>query len=132
MPTTGPIDSAPARWQGLADGYFILPYTIGHYLATTKCGPVGTGHPDVRAAEERVTNRIARLLRGRGRQTAASYHRSLGRLMWDLCGMAREEAGLKKALGAIPALREEFWHEVAVLGSGATFNQALEYAGRGG
>jgi succinate dehydrogenase / fumarate reductase flavoprotein subunit len=121
---------ASSLMQGLADGYFILPYTIGHYLATTKGGPVGTGHPDVRAAEERVTNRVARLLRGRGRQTAASYHRSLGRLMWDLCGMAREEAGLKKALEAIPALREEFWHEVAVLGSGATFNQALEYAGR--
>ena len=121
---------ASSLMQGLADGYFILPYTIGHYLATTKSGPVGTGHPDVRAAEERVTNRVARLLRGRGRQTAASYHRSLGRLMWDLCGMAREEAGLKKALEAIPALREEFWHEVAVLGSGATFNQALEYAGR--
>ena len=121
---------ASSLMQGLADGYFILPYTIGHYLATTKSAPVGTGHPEVRAAEERVSNRVARLLRGRGRQTAASYHRSLGRLMWDLCGMAREEAGLKKALEAIPALREEFWHEVAVLGSGATFNQALEYAGR--
>jgi succinate dehydrogenase / fumarate reductase flavoprotein subunit len=121
---------ASSLMQGLADGYFILPYTIGHYLATTKSGPVRADHPDVRAAMERVTDRVARLLRGRGRRTAASFHRRLGRLMWDLCGMAREEAGLKEALGKIPALREEFWHDVAVLGSGGTFNQALEYAGR--
>ncbi len=121
---------ASSLMQGLADGYFILPYTIGHYLATTKSGPVRADHPDVRAAMERVTDRVARLLRGRGRRTAASFHRRLGRLMWDLCGMAREEAGLKEALSKIPALREEFWHDVAVLGSGGTFNQALEYAGR--
>ena len=121
---------ASSLMQGLADGYFILPYTIGHYLATTKSTPVGPAHPDVRAAKERVNERMGRLLRGRGRQTAASFHQRLGRVMWDLCGMARHEAGLKQALDRIPALREEFWSEVAVLGSGDTLNQGLEYAGR--
>jgi succinate dehydrogenase / fumarate reductase flavoprotein subunit len=121
---------ASSLMQGLADGYFILPYTIGHYLATTKSGPIRSDHQDVRAAMERVTDRVARLLHGRGRQTAASFHRRLGRIMWDFCGMAREESGLKEALWKIPALREEFWRDVAVLGSGGTFNQALEYAGR--
>jgi succinate dehydrogenase / fumarate reductase flavoprotein subunit len=121
---------ASSLMQGLADGYFILPYTIGHYLATTKASAIGAEHPDVRAAKERVNHRIARLLRGRGRQTPASFHRSLGRLMWDLCGMAREGPGLTQALDRIPALREQFWNEVAVLGSGTTFNQELEYAGR--
>jgi succinate dehydrogenase / fumarate reductase flavoprotein subunit len=121
---------ASSLMQGLADGYFILPYTIGHYLATTKASAIGQDHPDVRAAKERVNDRIARLLRGRGKQTAASFHRTLGRLMWDLCGMARQEAGLKQALERIPALREQFWSEVAVLGSGETFNQELEYTGR--
>ena len=121
---------ASSLMQGLADGYFILPYTIGHYLATTKSNPVGPNHPDVRAAKDRVNDRIARLLRGRGRQTAASFHRTLGRLMWDFCGMARHEAGLNQALERIPALREEFWRDVAVLGSGQTLNQELEYAGR--
>ena len=121
---------ASSLMQGLADGYFILPYTIGHYLATTKASAIGQDHPDVRAAKERVNDRIVRLLRGRGKQTAASFHRTLGRLMWDLCGMARQEAGLKQALERIPALREQFWSEVAVLGSGETFNQELEYTGR--
>ena len=121
---------ASSLMQGLADGYFILPYTIGHYLATTKSSAIGPEHPDVRAAKERVNDRIARLLRGRGKQTAASFHRSLGQLMWDLCGMAREGTGLKHALAQIPTLREQFWSEVAVLGSGETFNQELEYAGR--
>jgi succinate dehydrogenase / fumarate reductase flavoprotein subunit len=121
---------ASSLMQGLADGYFILPYTIGHYLATTKSSPIGADHPEVRAAKERVNERVARLMRGRRRQTAAAFHRRLGRLMWDLCGMARVEAGLKQALERIPALREEFWHDVAVLGSGETFNQELEYAGR--
>jgi succinate dehydrogenase / fumarate reductase flavoprotein subunit len=121
---------ASSLMQGLADGYFILPYTIGHYLATTKDSAIGPDYPEVRAARERVDDRLTRLLRGRGRQTAASFHRTLGRLMWDLCGMARREAGLKQALERIPALREEFWRDVAVLGSGQSFNQELEYAGR--
>ena len=121
---------ASSLMQGLADGYFILPYTIGHYLATTKSVPVSPDHTDVRAAKERVTQRLTQLLRGRGKKTAASFHRSLGRIMWDACGMAREEAGLKKALEQIPSLRQEFWEEVTVPGSGESFNQELEYAGR--
>lgn len=121
---------ASSLMQGLADGYFILPYTIGHYLATTKNGPIPQDHPEIHAARERVTNRIARLLRGKGRKTAVSFHRTIGRLMWDACGMARQETGLKRALEQIPSLREEFWREVAVVGGGDTFNQELEYAGR--
>ncbi|WP_455243575.1 fumarate reductase/succinate dehydrogenase flavoprotein subunit [Petrachloros mirabilis] len=121
---------ASSLMQGLADGYFILPYTIGHYLATTKNIPISPDHADVRAAEDRVTSRITRLLAGRGKRTAASFHRALGHIMWNACGMARNHAGLKHALQTIPPLREEFWHDVAVLGSGKAFNQALEYAGR--
>ncbi len=121
---------ASSLMQGLGDGYFILPYTIGHYLATTKCEQVSQGSMEVRAARDRVASKIAKLLGGRGRRTVASFHRELGRLMWNVCGMARNEASLKKGLEMIPTLREEFWREVAVLGSGESFNQELEYAGR--
>jgi len=121
---------ASSLMQGLADGYFILPYTIGHYLATTKSGSIADDHVEVRAAKDRVTTRITRLLGGSGRKTAVSFHRELGRIMWNACGMARNEAGLKSALAQIPALREDFWRDVAVPGSGESFNQGLEYAGR--
>ncbi len=121
---------ASSLMQGLADGYFILPYTIGHYLATTKNEPVPSNHADVCAAKERVTGRVARLLRGKGKRTAASFHRALGHIMWNACGMARHRAGLKHALQTIPPLREEFWRDVAIPGSGDAFNQELEYAGR--
>jgi succinate dehydrogenase / fumarate reductase flavoprotein subunit len=121
---------ASSLMQGLADGYFILPYTIGHYLATTKVGPISHSHSDVRAVVERVTDRINRLLSGQGRRTAASFHRALGRIMWNACGMARNRAGLKHALQTIPPLRYEFWRDVGVPGSGESFNQELEYAGR--
>ncbi|HJT21529.1 MAG TPA: fumarate reductase/succinate dehydrogenase flavoprotein subunit [Nitrospira sp.] len=121
---------ASSLMQGLADGYFILPYTIGHYLATTKSGPIPRSHPDVQAAVERVRIRIERLLQGRGRRTANSFHRALGRIMWNACGMARNRAGLRHALQTIAPLRHDFWREVAVPGSGESFNQALEYAGR--
>ncbi len=121
---------ASSLMQGLADGYFILPYTIGHYLATSQNDPIPRDHPEVRGAIERVQSRLARLLQGRGRRTAASFHKILGRLMWDTCGMARNAIGLHKALREIPSLREEFWREVRVPGSGASFNQELEYAGR--
>ncbi|HEU4686610.1 MAG TPA: fumarate reductase/succinate dehydrogenase flavoprotein subunit [Nitrospira sp.] len=121
---------ASSLMQGLADGYFILPYTIGHYLATTKIGPVSSQHHDVRAAVERVTVRIDRLLKGSGRRTAHSFHRALGRIMWNACGMARNRAGLRHALQTIPPLRHDFWRDVAVPGTGDSFNQALEYAGR--
>jgi succinate dehydrogenase / fumarate reductase flavoprotein subunit len=116
--------------QGLADGYFILPYTIGDYLASTKLDKVDASHPAVRDAESVVTKTTNRLLEIRGKRTVASFHRELGKLLWDECGMARNEAGLKKALKRVPELREEFWKNVNVLGSGEELNQALENAGR--
>ncbi|HXV69136.1 MAG TPA: fumarate reductase/succinate dehydrogenase flavoprotein subunit [Nitrospira sp.] len=121
---------ASSLMQGLADGYFILPYTIGHYLATTTIAPAPEGRREAQAALDRVASRVARLLGVRGRRPAASFHREVGRILWDYCGMARNQEGLKRALESIPALRETFWHEVAVPGSGETFNQELEYAGR--
>jgi succinate dehydrogenase / fumarate reductase flavoprotein subunit len=121
---------ASSLMQGLADGYFILPYTIGHYLATTKNGPVSHDHVEARAATERVKTRMVKLLQGNGRRTAASFHRALGRIMWNACGMTRHRAGLKHALQTIPPLRHDFWREVAMPGSGESFNQELEYAGR--
>ncbi|TKS60727.1 MAG: Succinate dehydrogenase or fumarate reductase, flavoprotein subunit [Nitrospira sp.] len=121
---------ASSLMQGLADGYFILPYTIGHYLATTKITPIAEYHRESREALERVASRVTKLLGGQGRRTAASFHREVGRILWDHCGMARCEGGLKRTLQSIPALREEFWRDVAVPGSGETFNQELEYAGR--
>ena len=121
---------ASSLMQGLADGYFILPYTIGHYLATAKFTPVGEDHRESRAALQRVQNRIGRLLNSKGHRTAASFHREVGKLLWNHCGISRNEEGLKSALTSIPALREEFWRDVMVPGSGQAFNQELEYAGR--
>ncbi len=121
---------ASALMQGLADGYFILPYTIGDYLASTKLETVDASHSAVRDAETGVARQTNRLLEIRGKRTAASFHRELGRLLWDECGMSRNKAGLKKALQRIPELREEFWKNVNVLGSGEELNQALENAGR--
>jgi succinate dehydrogenase flavoprotein subunit len=121
---------ASALMQGLADGYFILPYTIGDYLASTKLEKVDTSHAAVRDAEANVTRQTNRLLEIRGKRTVASFHRELGKLMWDDCGMARTEATLKKALQRVPELREEFWNNVNVLGGGEELNQALENAGR--
>lgn len=121
---------ASSLMQGLADGYFILPYTIGHYLATTVNKPVPPDHPDAKRAVARVTSRVSKLLQGHKRRTAASFHRELGRILWDHCGMARSQEGLNLALKLIPPLRDKFWRDVAVPGSGETFNQELEYAGR--
>jgi succinate dehydrogenase / fumarate reductase flavoprotein subunit len=121
---------ASSLMQGLADGYFVLPYTIGHYLASAKATPAAEEDRASRAAVERVTGQVATLLRANGHRTAASFHREVGKILWDHCGMARCKAGLTQALEAIPALREEFWQDVAVPGSGETFNQELEYAGR--
>lgn len=121
---------ASSLMQGLADGYFILPYTIGHYLATAKRSSVGEDHKESRAAIQRVTTRISRLLNAKSRRTAASFHREVGTLLWNHCGMSRNKAGLHLALKAIPALRDEFWRDVVVPGSGEAFNQELEYAGR--
>jgi succinate dehydrogenase / fumarate reductase flavoprotein subunit len=121
---------ASALMQGLADGYFILPLTVGNYLAQAKLPKVDLDHPVVRAVEGEVQARIKRLLEINGRRTVDEFHRALGRLMWDYCGMARNAPGLRYALAKIPELREEFWQDVRVPGSGAELNQELEKAGR--
>jgi succinate dehydrogenase / fumarate reductase, flavoprotein subunit len=121
---------ASALMQGLADGYFIIPYTIGHYLAGTKLEKADETHPEVRRAEAAVAERAKRLLSIQGKRTVTSFHRELGRIMWEHCGMARNEGGLKRALGEIPVLREDFWRSVTVPGSGHALNQSLEHAGR--
>jgi succinate dehydrogenase / fumarate reductase flavoprotein subunit len=121
---------ASALMQGLADGYFVIPNTIGDYLATAKLGKVGTDHPEFRGAVERVTGRQQRLLGIKGKRTVDSIHRQLGHIMWEKCGMARNATGLKQALQEIPSLREEFWKNVNVPGSGSELNQSLEKAGR--
>jgi succinate dehydrogenase / fumarate reductase flavoprotein subunit len=121
---------ASALMQGLADGYFVIPYTIGDYIAAAKLAPVDTSHPAFREAERCVEERTKKLLSIRGRRTVDSFHRELGQILWDLCGMSRNAAGLKLALEKIPALREEFWENVTVPGSDANLNQALERGGR--
>jgi succinate dehydrogenase / fumarate reductase flavoprotein subunit len=121
---------ASALMQGLADGYFIIPYTLGHYLASHKLDKVDTSHPEVKRAEADVESRVKRLLGVRGKRTVTSFHRELGRIMWEYCGMTRTREGLGAALTKIPALREEFWRNVNVLGEGLQLNQALEHAGR--
>ena len=121
---------ASALMQGLADGYFVLPYTIGHYFATAKQPKVTTDHPEFKAAVQAVTERQKKLLSIKGKRTARSIHKELGRLLWDKCGMARNAAGLKEALERIPAIREEFWENVNVTGENENLNVALEYAGR--
>jgi len=123
---------ASALMQGLADGYFVLPYTIGHYFAThgPDKKPVDADHPDFARVEDDVRGRIKKLLGVNGSRSPASFHRELGRLMWDKCGMARNAEGLKEALQRIPELREEFWNDVRVLGSGESLNMMLEEAGR--
>jgi succinate dehydrogenase / fumarate reductase flavoprotein subunit len=121
---------ASALMQGLADGYFILPNTIGDYLATSAFEPVDADHPAFRTAEAEISDRMRKLLSIRGRRTVDSFHRELGRLLWDHCGMARSESGLREALARIPDLRNEYWENVNVPGSDVELNQALEKAGR--
>jgi succinate dehydrogenase / fumarate reductase, flavoprotein subunit len=121
---------ASALMQGLADGYFILPLTIGHYLAGAKLPKIDTDHPEVRGAVEAVEAQTNRLLAIRGRRTVTEFHRELGKLVWDECGMARSAEGLSRALQRIPEIRAEFWENVNVPGSGDNLNQSLEHAGR--
>jgi succinate dehydrogenase / fumarate reductase flavoprotein subunit len=123
---------ASALMQGLADGYFIIPYTIGDYLAGEKSGKVDTSHPAFREVENDVRGGVARLLDIKGTRSVNSFHRELGKLVWEYCGMSRTADGLRLALGKIPELREQYWHEVRVLGSGEDLNQSLEKAGRVG
>jgi len=121
---------ASALMQGLADGYFIIPYTIGNYLAREKFEKVTDDHREIVAAEEAVAARTKRLLGVKGKRSISSFHRELGKIMWDHCGMARDKKGLEHALGKLPGLREEFWKNVSVPGSGQELNQSLEVAGR--
>ena len=121
---------ASALMQGLADGYFIIPNTIGDYLASQKLAKVDVTHDAFREAVSAVTERTNRFLSINGKRTVASFHRELGKIMWDYCGMSRNDAGLKAALKRIPELRDEFWRDVNVPGSDVELNQALEKAGR--
>jgi succinate dehydrogenase / fumarate reductase, flavoprotein subunit len=121
---------ASALMQGLADGYFVLPYTIGHYLASTKKAEVKTDAPEFKAALDAVNARTNKLLSIKGKRDVDSFHRQLGLMMWEKCGMARNAKGLTELLKEIPVLREEFWSNVSVPGSASTLNMALEKAGR--
>jgi succinate dehydrogenase / fumarate reductase flavoprotein subunit len=121
---------ASALMQGLADGYFVLPYTIGNYIATQKLAKVDASHPESRAVVAQVNERVRRLLAVNGSRTVDSFHRELGKLLWEHCGMARNAEGLRAALARIPELRAEFWRDVKVLGTGEELNQSLEKAGR--
>jgi succinate dehydrogenase / fumarate reductase flavoprotein subunit len=121
---------ASALMQGLADGYFILPYTISDYFARAGAKDISTDRDEFREAEAGVAERIKKLISVNGRQTAESFHKRLGNIMWEYCGMARNETGLKKALELIPTLREEFWRDVKVLGEPGNMNHTLERAGR--
>jgi succinate dehydrogenase / fumarate reductase flavoprotein subunit len=121
---------ASALMQGLADGYFVLPATIGNYLAGQMGQRPADDHAEFKQAEEAVRSQISKLIGIKGRRSVDSFHRELGLLMWDLCGMARTEKSLNRALSRIPTLREEFWKNVCVTGSGEEFNQTLEKAGR--
>lgn len=121
---------ASALMQGLADGYFVLPSTIGNYVATGGYDPVDPAHPAVTEAVQAVKERIQKFLTINGTRSVDSFHRELGNIMWEYCGMSRTNEGLKKALTLLPALREQFWSDVRVLGSGNELNQELEKAGR--
>jgi succinate dehydrogenase / fumarate reductase flavoprotein subunit len=121
---------ASALMQGLSDGYFVLPYTIGDHLATTKLDKIRDDHPACMQAMQEAQNRINKLIAVQGKRSVDSFHRELGLLMWDQCGMARNRKGLTEAIDRIRGLRDEYWRDVRVLGSGTTLNQSLEKAGR--
>ena len=121
---------ASALMQGLADGYFVIPATLANYLASTKLGKVDESHEAFKESHAAVNDRVKRLLAINGDRSVTSFHRELGKIMWELCGMERSEAGLKEALEKIPVLREEFWKNARVLGDADDMNQSLEMAGR--
>ncbi len=122
---------ASALMQGLADGYFVIPYTVGDYLADDiRTGPIKTDTPEFDAAEKEVKDRINHFLGNKGTKPVDDFHRALGKVMWDKCGMARNEQGLKQAIQEIRAIREDFWKNVRVPGKANEFNQELEKAGR--
>ncbi|MDA3843457.1 MAG: fumarate reductase/succinate dehydrogenase flavoprotein subunit [Candidatus Kapabacteria bacterium] len=119
---------ASALMQGLADGYFVIPYTIAHYLASEKLEPVTTDHPEFKKAEQDTRDKVKKLMSVGGKRSANSFHRELGLVMWNSVGMGRNEAGLKKALEEIPKIRDEFWRDVNVTGTADDLNIALEKA----
>ena len=121
---------ASALMQGLADGYFILPYTLPNYIAANSLEKVDISHPAFAAARDEVDKRVGTLLKIKGKRTVDSIHRELGKMMWENCGMARSADGLKNNLERIPVLREEFWNNVNIIGTGEELNQSLEKAGR--
>ena len=121
---------ASALMQGLADGYFVVPLTIGNYLARISKNPIPTDHAAVKDTEAEVKSRLDKLMSVNGSRTVDSFHIELGRLMWNACGMERSKEGLEDALKRIPQLREEFWRDVRVPGSASNLNQSLEKAGR--
>jgi succinate dehydrogenase / fumarate reductase flavoprotein subunit len=121
---------ASALMQGLADGYFVLPATVPDYLATAKLEPVDISNPAFATVKDDVGRRIEKLLSINGTRSPDSFHKELGKLMWDECGMARSEAGLRKAAARVPELREEFWHNLRIVGGGEELNQSLEKANR--
>src|SRR5690606_634712 len=121
---------ASALMQGLADGYFVLPYTIGDYLASQGFDPVDDKNPAFENTRKEVEERVNKLLSMKGKQTVDDIHKKLGHIMWEYCGMARTEEGLTKAKGLIQNLRKEFWADVSVLGVNEELNMSLEKAGR--
>jgi succinate dehydrogenase / fumarate reductase flavoprotein subunit len=122
---------ASALMQGLADGYFVIPYTLGNYLADDiRTSSIPTDHPAFETAEKEVTDRLNRLMNIKGKQTVESFHKRLGRIMWDECGMARSEKGLKQAIAQIQDLKKEFWSDVRIPGEINEFNSELDKAGR--
>ncbi|MDX1980831.1 MAG: fumarate reductase/succinate dehydrogenase flavoprotein subunit [Bryobacteraceae bacterium] len=121
---------ASALMQGLADGYFILPYTVGDYLANTKLDKISADHPEVKRVEQEVAASVKKLLSIGGKRSVDSFHRELGKLMWDHCGMARNATGLRLAQGKIAELEQEYWKNLSVPGSGEELNQSLEKAAR--
>jgi succinate dehydrogenase / fumarate reductase flavoprotein subunit len=121
---------ASALMQGLSDGYFVIPYTIGDYLANLKPAPIDASAPEFKAAEQETRARLEKLLAIKGKRTPTSFHRQLGKIMWDRCGMARNRAGLTEAIEQIQALRQEFWTNVNVVGEVGSLSQQLEIAAR--
>jgi succinate dehydrogenase / fumarate reductase, flavoprotein subunit len=121
---------ASALMQGLADGYFVLPYTIGNYLAPVRGTCPDVNRPEFKQAMDEVKDRVNRLLSIKGTRTVDSFHKEIGKLLWDECGMARSKEGLEKAIRKFDQIREEFWSNVRVLGDGDELNASLEKAGR--
>lgn len=121
---------ASALMQGLADGYFVIPYTLGNYLANTKPGSSGQDHPAFRETLEQASKKTEQMLAVKGKRTVDDFHKQLGKLMWDKCGMDRTKSGLEEAMKKIAEIRQEFWENVTIAGTPGEFNQTLEKAGR--